>query len=268
MVTVTRTPTRYDVFGATLGVSHRAGRMDAALAASFERSNFHDNQTPGGIPVNLQARDADRKTLTATAGFAIKPRTGAFVSVSYDRIDYRLVPVAISRNSSGFEFLAGLRGELTSLVRGKVAVGLITRNYADPRLKGTRNLAFDAQLDWLVTQRDTVSLRAIRDVANSGNLLAPVEIRSSFRLSGEHELLRNLIVGAQAELRRSSFPGIGPRDSSKSAALTARWMLSPPLRDERPDRRPQAGRGIKPQRVRLFGGQGLGRHDFPALGRE
>ena len=227
-VSSTLTPVQFNFLDATAGGRYQAGRFGLVGSLRYQKRDFLDALSLTGDPLDLQFRDAERRLVTAGVSYGASPSLSIVTSLRYDTLDYR-ISIRRNRDSSGLRGLLGVQGDLTALVRGHLTAGIITRSYADRALGSTKNLAYDAELEWLATELSTIKLTAVRDVVNSSNITSPVELRTTLAASIDHELLRNLIVSATAQHFDADYANLGQKDSAYLLVLSARWLVSPAL---------------------------------------
>jgi hypothetical protein len=218
-------PTRYRVNQIEVGGEGQLGRLQLGATLSHRATDFDDTQTPAGITVDQQFRDVERASIRLTPAYNLTPTKAVFGTILADRLDYRLDLPRV-RDSTGISLLAGVRGEISPLLRGQVAIGVLARDFKSSGYDEAARLAFDVQVDWLVTELSTVRLTANRRTASSGNIALPAELRTQVSLRVDHELRRDVLLSGRWTYRSSSYAGLGDRERQHHALLTADWFMT------------------------------------------
>ena len=87
-------------------------------------------------------------------------------------------------------------------------------------------LAFDAQLDYLVTQLTTITLSARRDIRDAIVIGSQGYTASRATAEVDHELLRNLILVARADFEKDDFARIDRNDRLFHIGASALYTLN------------------------------------------
>ncbi|MFB0613909.1 outer membrane beta-barrel protein [Aurantiacibacter poecillastricola] len=175
------------------------------------RQDFQDTRTFTGEPLEQDFRDTTYVRASGQGIYDVSPRVGVLARVEVDRLDYTAdegLPFPLDRDSTGVKLEAGVRMELTSLIRGEIRAGWLTRNIDDPQLNDPSGVSFGANLRWAVTPLTSVELDANRSVEEGGSRLTAGNLRSQAQVTVEHELLRNLVVIGRARVARIDTVGL------------------------------------------------------------
>ncbi len=97
--------------------------------------------------------------------------------------------------------------ELSRLVRADVALGWMEQNYTDSSLKDISGWSSDARVRWSVTQLTTLRFTVNRAINETTSNNVSGIIRTSAGVGVDHELLRNLILKADARYANSDYQG-------------------------------------------------------------
>lgn len=224
-------PIKYDQATIAGGVTQRFNNVQLALETGLTRLNFDDGRLRGSNAVlDQQYRDNDVFRLRARAEIAQSPSLAYFVQATRDKADYRTQStLGQQRNSTGYELLGGARFELPVLVRGEIGLGYQNTSYRDDRFRKFAGLAINSRLQFFPTQLTTVTFTAQRSVSDAGtpNSSGYVALIGGARV--DHELLRQLILGASVDVERDSYNGIDRRDRRFAVGASARYQLNPNL---------------------------------------
>ncbi|MBK5265363.1 MAG: outer membrane beta-barrel protein, partial [Alphaproteobacteria bacterium] len=83
------------------------------------------------------------------------------------------------------------------------------------------------ELAYFITPLVTLTAKVNRDVAETGVIEAAGYVRTTASLRADYELLRNVILRAEAENEHRNFVGINRQDDRFTGDLSATWLVSP-----------------------------------------
>lgn len=196
-----RKRTRYSRLSAAAAFDYRPGRFKLNTDLQAQRLDFHDATGVNGLPIDQDYRDSMYVRASTTASYDVSPRVAVLVRGQVDRLDYTrgdAAADALDRDSTGYAIEGGVRLDLSNLIFGEVRVGYLHRKADDALIPSASGLSFGANLRWDITPLTTIRFFADRQIEEGGSALNSGNLRSQARLTVEHELLRNLIVEAQA----------------------------------------------------------------------
>lgn len=221
-----RRPIAFDLASASLGAERAKGRLRVSARAAILRYDYRDGLSDLGAVIEQDNRDRTITRLTGRTDYALSPGTALFVQVSSDDRDYRRVVGGPSRTSSGYETLAGVNFELGALIRGEVAAGYIRQNIEDAAYGDLDDFGGRAKLSWFPTQLTTVTAAAARTVEDTGVIGSAGALRTDLSLGVDHELLRNLILTAQATYADDAYNGLARTDTRYGAGVRAVYRIN------------------------------------------
>jgi hypothetical protein len=229
-----RRPTRFRRADTLVSVARDAGRVQLIGDAQMVVLDFDDAETRDGTVIEQDFRDSVylRGSLTTLVEFS--PRVSGLLRGQVDRLTYSgnsSIPDPFDRDTTGYAIEAGARVELTDLIFGEIRAGVLHRAVDDPSTDGLTGLSFGANLTWNVTPLTTVRFFADRQVEEGGSQLVSGIIRSQARVDAEHELLRNVVLEAQAGFARIDTIGqIETNAQEYNLSVGATWKLDRNLR--------------------------------------
>ena len=208
--------------------TYQGARVRLIAAGSWSRLDYKDVDSLAGGITDQDYRDRTIYRISGRGEYAFLPDTAAFVQLSHAKIDYDHFTVPIDdRSADENQILAGLSVDLSGLMRGTIGVGYVERKF-DLAQYGTSNgFVADARLQWFVTDLTTVTATAHRYLRDSAVRNSPGYFDNQIGLRVDHELLRNLLLFAQAEYRHDKYQRIDRRDDIKFAGGGARYLMSP-----------------------------------------
>ncbi|TFW15333.1 hypothetical protein EGY25_01745 [Brevundimonas intermedia] len=223
---ITQEPVAFDLASASLDAERARGRLRVSARAAVHRYDYRDGFGETGAVIEQDDRDRTVFTLTGRADYALSPATAIFLQVISDDRDYDRIAGRPLRTSSGHQTLAGVDFELGALVRGEIAAGYIRQDFEDAAFGDLNGFGGRAKLSWFPTQLTTVTAAAARTVEDTGVIGAAGALRTDLSLTVDHELLRNLILTAQATYADDAYNGLARTDTRFGAGVSAVYRLS------------------------------------------
>jgi len=224
-VLLTRKPVRYDRTTGEIGAHTQRGRFAFDLTGLVSEYDYDDALTPDGRPSNQQFRDTTRYEGRLEVGYGSGAGPQIFASFAADFRRFRLESTP-DRDSDGIEILAGVRGDITPLIRGRVGVGYIRANFKDPTVDSRQGIGIDAQIDYLVTELTTLRLSARRSFKNVSSVTTPAAFTTEFVVGADHELLRNLILSARAAYEYAKYTDFQRRVRNYRTSIGAYYFVN------------------------------------------
>ena len=222
-------PTQFDIFSADVQGFHNFGRVNVTLGGTFDRYDFDDVARPAPlIPINNDDRDRDEVEGSLRLGYEIVPEYEAFIRGAYNFRDYDsdLDDSGFNRDSDGYEIVAGLEVDFGGIVFGDFFVGYKSQNFDEASFNTVDGPLVGADITWNVTPLTTIvgtASRLIRETTQAG---VSGRFLTTVGLSADHELLRNLLLGANASVSHDDFEGIDRTDLIYKAGVNAKYMLN------------------------------------------
>jgi hypothetical protein len=211
-------PVEYDITTASGYVSHEFNRL--RLRGTISQTEF-DYQNTAGTPIVQDTRDSTISAISGRAEYVINPRISLLGQVTADEREY---DAATSPDSNGLILLAGVKLELTNLLRGEFSVGQFERDYDGA---GTIDgVAVDGTINWFATPLTTVTFTAGRNVQDSSILTPYVNTRWGVR--ADHELLRNvtLYAGVASQNHEYDDTVLDREDEIRIYDVGARYLMN------------------------------------------
>lgn len=223
----TPSPVSYDVYRVGVSGGQVFNRLVLNAAANVEERDFADVAAADGTIIDQDFRDVRTVSASASARLEVRSGVSALVSGQLDDSSYSATPDAnqLRRDATGFNVLAGVSLELSSLIFGQIQVGFINRAYADPQLKDISGPSYRADLLWNVTPLTSLRLTGSRTVEDAASTAFAGNTRSEIRLAVDHELYRYIILSADTVYSSFSANGPGAKGDEFSIGGGARYLL-------------------------------------------
>lgn len=221
-------PTEYAIFAVDAQLDHRFNRVTTRLGAGYAEYDYDDVPLIGGGVLAQDSRDYEMFEQLARVGYDVSPDTNVYIQGSLNQRKYDQQPpvAAVNRDSDGYAAVVGADFRVTNLIDGGVFAGYQSQNYDNPGFSDTDGLSYGADLDWFVTPLTTVRLEAAATIQETNAAGASGFLDQSVGLSVEHELLRNLLLGAGASFANLDYEGIARTDDVVSAGLSADYAIN------------------------------------------
>jgi hypothetical protein len=223
---ITQRPNTY-TYGASLGGTQRYGNAVLNLRGSVDRATF-DAATAGNTIIDQADRDQNTYALRLRAGYELSPGITPFVDATADtrQFDKALDRNGQRRNSNGITSRVGTSFELASSLTGEIAAGYSNRSFDDKKLKDLSGFVSEANLVWSISPLTAVRMKAVSELQDSTGAGASGVISRRIGADIEHALLRNVTLGASAEIGRNTTQGAPQIQDLITAGLRADYKLT------------------------------------------
>ena len=224
----TREPVSYDLASSFLAASHVAGRVKLSARGDRREFDYQDAVTLGGTLVDQDNRDRTISSLTGRVDVALSPATALFVQATTNKRDYDTAVSALlpARDSEGYEVLAGANFEVGAVARGEIAVGYIAQDFDAAVYDEIDGFGGRAQLEWFPTQLTTVTTFGSRTIEDSGIVGSGGYLSTSIGARVDHELMRNVLLNAEASLSTDAYEGIDREDQRLQLSVGGTYLLN------------------------------------------
>lgn len=221
------TPTEFDVVSLNAGIFNRWNRVSLSADGSIRQRDFDDVRTTAAT-VNNDDRDRDEYRLDVRGGYEIQEEYEAYAQVILTSVGYddAFDDTGLNRDSEGYEIRAGARIDITGILFGDVFVGYLNRDYEAATLASVDTIVGGLDLTWNVTPLTTITGGFSREVAETTLTAASGSLSTEYRLSVDHELLRNLILSARAAMSTEEFEGVIREDDYLKLGFGAKYILN------------------------------------------
>lgn len=209
------------------GIEKDFNRVRVSVGAARAEADFEDGRLGGGGVVDQDFRDRDFTEWNARVDYALSPTTALFLRYADRTYDYTITTAGPggNRDFDSNQVLGGVNFDLTELIRGEIGLGRVSSKAAAGG-GDVEGLSQYGAIDWFVTGLTTVSFHAGRDVSESGIFGASSVLQEEYRLGVAHELLRNLVLGAEGAWRSDEFEGLDREDDRQVLSVTADWYVN------------------------------------------
>jgi hypothetical protein len=205
----------------------RSGRLLLDVRAGSEAHDYDDVPGLAGV-INNDDRDRRRNHGALRLGVQMSQNLDLLLRGDVDSKDYELAldDHGLNRDSNGVRAGLGLQGALGGSSYIEAFAGYARRDYADPALGSISNPWFESRLVWSPSGLTSFELTAERRVAETTYSRAAAFDASRFGLAVDHELLRNLLIGASVFTQNDRYEGVDRRDRRQVGALYCNYLVN------------------------------------------
>tara|TARA_R110000787_G_scaffold8786_18_gene30168 strand:- start:2121 stop:3563 length:1443 start_codon:yes stop_codon:yes gene_type:complete len=206
-----------------LGVEHKIDPLSLRLTYSGQGYDFENTATTDNS-------DLDRVDglIAFRASLEIDEGTSVFVEPSYNwkTFDRTVDSAGVLQDNNGFEFLAGVIWDYSSITYLEFALGYLRQTYDDPTLATIQGPSISARMIWNPAELWTVTLnsrRTIQETATAGQsgvLVTSVDVKI------DYEFLYNTIISASASYADEQTKGTGQNDTRTRYGLSIRHLFN------------------------------------------
>jgi hypothetical protein len=206
---------------------YRAGRSRAILALDRTGFTFEDIDTGGRI-INQSDRDRIVSRATGEYQYALSPSLSAYGQFTYGTIDYSraLLNGTANRDSEGVRAIGGVNFDLAGLVRGKIGVGYIDRDFHSPLYHDAHGFSAESLIEYFPSPLTTLGLVLSRTLQDTSVSTTGAYFENRVTARVDHELLNNLIVSGAGEFRRQTYVDSPVHTNYYRALASTRYLVS------------------------------------------
>jgi len=236
-------PVRYDLINGGASGYREFGRFRLDLSAAGSYYSFYNVQLAPGIYnvsgndifvagnniyYNEASRDEVATSETIRLSWAIDPNIAIFTQFQPNQSNFIHSPLATlgSFNSTGYQALAGLNGQLTHLIRYDVGIGYLDQHYSSSQIPDVTGVAYNVDAIYNVTQLITLKLSGNHSIQPAGIPGSAASDVDSVSARADYELLRNLIISPYFGYYHYIYPGTSRIDSRYAAGISATYLIN------------------------------------------
>ncbi len=191
---------------------HGMGKVSVTAGAGFLNLDYQKVDLAAGGSDRLRDRDRNIYNVNARIAYELTPDVQPFLTTRYNwrRYDKADRNVNVRRDSEGYAIGAGTGFDLGGVTSGEIWAGYMQQNYDN--LKNVSGFWYGTSLLWNVTEMTSVQAgieSSVKETATTG--ASGIDgVDANLRI--DHELLRNLLVGAFLNYTHDTYKGINRTD--------------------------------------------------------
>lgn len=221
-------PVTFVRYNPEISATKRFNRLSARLGADLIVYDYDDAETSSGTTLNMDDRNRRELQGSMRVGYDFSPGYEAFLRGTVNDRTYSddSDDSGFDRGSQGWEVVAGLAFDLGGVTFGNVFAGYLSQEFDDPTFGTISGASFGGDLTWNPTRLTSVKLEASRTAEETTLSGASGSLASDVRLTVDHELLRQLILTADARYRNYDYEGISRDDDVLGLGVGGTYLLN------------------------------------------
>ncbi len=220
-------PTIFDVASASAAFDYRINRVTVRLETGVEQRDYDDVNGISG-EINNDDRDRDIVSGAVRLSYELYPHNSAFIRLSAAQTAYdeRLDDNGVNRSSEAYQVDIGSDFRFSGILFGAFFIGALNRDFDSSSLDSIEAVSAGGVLTWVPTGLTTVNLTLYRETRETivGTSSGILSTRAGLEV--DHELLRNLLLSADARVQRDDFKGNAREDDYLGFGLAATYMMN------------------------------------------
>lgn len=212
-------------FTGSAGIVTTLNRVRASADVSLGDYGYDPVPRIGGGFFDQRFRDRKENRITGRVEYALSPDTALLAQVSNTSVDFRELG-GPTRDYSNSEALVGANFDLSSLMRGEVAVGWLNQEFDAPGASSQDGLGLRAALDWFPTRLTTIGAFATRTNDPSWDPRSASTETTTFGANLNQEIRRNILLGLRMETGARDYRGIDRSDDFLRAGVSATYLVN------------------------------------------
>lgn len=217
-------PVEYSLVTASLIGVKEFNRIRLTGRLNDRDYNYDDTRNILGGVIDQDARDRNEVYYGLKAEYAVSPDTAVFGSILGNTKNYDLA--SSGRDSDGYAATIGANFELSQLLRGEIEFGYMDQSYDLPIYDDINGLSAKAEVEWFPTQLTTVTFDGSRTIEEAVATGSQGYISNNVAAAVDHELLRNVLLSAQASYGKDAYQSIDRDDKRTGAGATVTYLLN------------------------------------------
>ena len=222
------TPARITELTASLSGDVRVNALRLRTGLTLGRKDVADARAAGGSVIDNDDRDRRSARGHARIGWDIAPGLTSYSKVIVARTVFPNDGAAggLDRDATGMAVIGGTDFALTDRTFGTAFSGVRRQRFDAPGLGGKQGVVSGLSLTSTITPLITVKLQGDRTLELTTAGGAAALRATAARVSYDHELLRRLMVRANASHTQADYIGLGRRDHITGARLALTYGLN------------------------------------------
>jgi hypothetical protein len=212
-------PVEYTLFTGNVVAMKEFNRLRLAGRIAEKAFNYDD---VGAL--DQDNRDRKEYTFGVKSEYAVSPDTAVFLQVVGNNRNYDLA--SAGRDSDGYVTTVGANFDFSQLVRGEIEVGYMKQSYDNPIYTDISGFSGEGQVEWFPSALTTVTLAGSRSIEEAVVVGSQGYISNNASIGVDHELLRNVLLSAQANYGKDDYKGVDREDKRKGVKASGAYLLN------------------------------------------
>lgn len=217
-------PVEYTLVTGNLKAVKEFNRLRLTGRLDNRTYNYDDTRNIAGGVIEQDTRDRDEFYYGGKAEYAVSPDTALLFSLTGNKKDYDLA--IAGRDSDGYVATVGANFDISQVVRGEIEGGYMEQSYDNPAYAKVSGFNFRGQVDWFPTELTTVNLNGSRTIEDPVDAGSQAYISTNLSAGVDHELLRNVLLSAQASYGKDNYETINRDDKRTGFNASATYLMN------------------------------------------
>lgn len=180
----------------------------------------------GGVigVIDQDVRDRDEFYYGGKAEYAVSPDTAVFASFTGNTKEYDVA--AAGRDSDGYVATVGANFDLSQSVRGELEAGYMSQSYDNAVYDDIDGFSAKGRVEWFPTELTTLNVAGSRTIEESVAFGSQGYVSNNASIGIDHELLRNVLLAANASYGKDSYESIDRDDKRTGFNASAAYLLN------------------------------------------
>jgi hypothetical protein len=196
-------------YGGSLSYTHLFNRLNVMVTGAVARDDYEPNQDSD--------RDQNNYIGGLRTGYFVSPRINTYIYGAYavGKRDQKVDSGGVERDTKTWGAGVGAAVELTNLITSDIRVGYSRQSYAEGSFSDNEGVGYGLDLTWTPTQLTTVRATGAGNFVPTSSEGSDTQsnFQSTAGASVDHELLRNVHLGAHVNYIRDNFNGPSRTDN-------------------------------------------------------
>jgi hypothetical protein len=214
-------PVEYSLWSGNLTGVKEFNRL--RLTGKLDTKTF-DYDDQGSLAFNQNTRDRDEFYYGGKAEYAVGPDTAVFASLIGNTKEYDLA--SVGRDSDGYVATVGANFDLSQSVRGELEAGYMSQSYDNTAFADIDGFTAKGRVEWFPTELTTLNVGGSRSIEESTAANSQGYISNTASVGIDHELLRNVLLAANASFGKDSYESVDRDDKRTGFNASAAYLLN------------------------------------------
>jgi hypothetical protein len=223
-------PVTYNAYTVNAGYLQTGLRLGYKAEIAVHGEQYNAVPLIGGGISPQSPNDVTIYQAALRGNYEIVPNYQAYLRYAENlRILPITVPGGVSFDSLGYRVDAGLQILPAGVIYGEIYAGYLIQDFHTASLGSISAPDAGGRIVWNVTRLATLTFTGLRTVVQSNSTLSGTGsgyLSSSGAMNVDHELLRNLLINANASYENDAFQGVSRTDNLFSAGAGVKYLLN------------------------------------------
>lgn len=210
---------------AEIGYLHDAGRLALQVGADIRTSDYTDVLALDGALIDQDDRDNTIFGTYARLNYRASPGYTTFAAVRFDRQEF-WQESSQGRNGNLYKIEMGVDAEFNPLFRWGLSGGYAFNDVDQGSVQDGSGYIVRGRVQWLPTERMTVTLDAAREIGQSTIADAGGSTRNKFQARIDYDVFHNVLLYGEGGYLRHDFFGTAGSEEFVHAGVGIEYFMN------------------------------------------